>query len=123
MKSNTEKAVLIIAALSLLLGLSLGQIHKQYKEIKTLKSQSSQALIQFNLSKERPVFRQYHLGNQSVKMRLSCDNFGLNQSLETTLIDLEDLNKEMKSLEIELEELKKIHPVIEVNIPEIRVKK
>ena len=117
MKSNTEKAVLLIAALSLLLGLSLGQIHKQYKEIKTLKSQSSQAFIQLNLSKERPVFRSHPKFNKDFKQTRWCGtDSGLKRSLETTLIDLEDLDKEMKSLEITLEKLRENHPVIEVKI-------
>lgn len=38
MKSNIEKAVAIIAALSLMLGLSLGQIHQQQQEILQLKA-------------------------------------------------------------------------------------
>ena len=39
MKNNLRAATLIIASLSLLLGLSIGQIHRQYLEIKDLQSQ------------------------------------------------------------------------------------
>ncbi len=59
MKSNTEKAVLLIATLSLCLGLGLGQIHKQHKQIKTLKSDSGHSIIHLNLSKELPSIRQH----------------------------------------------------------------
>lgn len=38
MKSNIEKAVAIIATLSLLLGLSIGRIHQQQQEIRQLKA-------------------------------------------------------------------------------------
>lgn len=38
MKSNIEKAVAIIASLSLLLGLSIGQNYQQQQEIKQLKA-------------------------------------------------------------------------------------
>ncbi|NRB49251.1 MAG: hypothetical protein HRU41_16360 [Saprospiraceae bacterium] len=41
MTSNIEKAVVIIASLSLLLGLSIGRIHQQQQEIKQLKASHS----------------------------------------------------------------------------------
>ncbi|MBX2873513.1 MAG: hypothetical protein KTR30_15475 [Saprospiraceae bacterium] len=41
MKSNIEKAVAIIASLSLLLGLSLGHIHQQQQQINQLKASHS----------------------------------------------------------------------------------
>lgn len=137
MKSNIEKAVLLIASLSLLLGLSLGQIHKQHRQIKTLKQQSGQSIVQINSFKEplfirqHPCFRNKELPSafdsyrdyQKKINRSVSNDFRIKQSLETTLIDLEDLNKEMKSLEVELEKLQEIHPVIEITIPEIQFKK
>ena len=42
MKTNIEKAVLIIASLSLMLGISLGQHHLQQKRIAKLKDQVEQ---------------------------------------------------------------------------------
>lgn len=133
MKSNIEKAVLLIAGLSLLLGLSLGQIHKQHKQIKALKSQSGPSIIELQLKNEplfirqHPVYRHkeqasslrsYSEYSKKLNRLTPCD-FKSKKNLETTLIDLEDLNKEMKTLEKELEKIREIHPVIEITIPEI----
>lgn len=47
MKTNIEKAVGIIAALSLLLGLSIGRIHQQHREINQLKTQGFSTSFEF----------------------------------------------------------------------------
>lgn len=132
MKSNTERAVLLIAALSLLLGLSLGQIHQQHKQIQKLETQAQQSSFKVQIPKEfptthrHPVFNcqqqnnPYHQHFRQCKDRIIQDRFLRNQpvqSLETTLLDLEELSKEMIILEKELEKLENIQEI------KIRVRK
>lgn len=61
--SNIKAAVRIIAALSLLLGLSLGQNHLQYSKIKNLEAQRASNLVQefkFNVEKKPIVGLKYY---------------------------------------------------------------
>ncbi len=58
MKNNVHSAVWIIAALSLFLGLSLGQNHRQYLEIQSLESSFNSGFAEdFNLEFEPMEFR------------------------------------------------------------------
>ncbi len=76
MKSNIEKAVAIIASLSLLLGLSLGRIHQQQQEIKQLKTA--------------------HASSSADHLRIIIDN--------DRLIELSTLNHTLERVEHKLKE-------------------
>lgn len=130
MKSNTEKAVLLIAGLSLLLGLSIGKIQQQYQHIQTLKSQvilsplKVQVTNEFPSSRTHPLFNcqmQAHTFykpncNRREQLRSMSHLFIDSKTYDRTLLDLQELNKEMILLEKELKDLEQIHPTIQISI-------
>ena len=129
MKSNTEKAVLLIATLSLLLGLSIGKIQQQYHHIQTLESHVDQPFLKVRVPNEFPSSRTHPLFNCQMQphtfykpnctrreqLRAMSDLPFMNvETHERTLIDLQELNQEMIELGKELEELNDIHPSIQI---------
>jgi hypothetical protein len=81
MRVNFQYAIGIIAALSLLLGLSLGQLHHQYKEIEKLK----QDPVRFHMVTLRPATTNFNHIQRYDKIRRCID-----QELQTRL-DIENI--------------------------------
>jgi hypothetical protein len=86
MKNNLKTALILITTLSLLLGLSLGQIHRQYRQIQVLQQQS-QAFDLEPIYIEIPEWRQ------------NCRN-AIDQELEASRAEIEAA-KEMMRMERE----------------------
>ena len=105
MKTNIEKAVLIIATLSLMLGVSLGMHHFQQKKIAHLKRQVEEKhVFQFKSEIFSTPFeitidkfdkkRKRH--KRKIRKKRKCKD---RNRMESNFRDLEDLEIELKMLE------------------------
>ena len=103
MKTNTEKAVLIIAALSLLLGLSLGQIQHQHQTIQQLRSEAHpKQVVMFKKNIDNP-FKTCRKNNWNADMaKINCKIKIGNEKLKIKQqLELKQLEKDLRVLEIE----------------------
>lgn len=80
MKSNIHKAVLLSATLSLLLGLSLGQIHSQHKKIQQLEGRLFNEHSIIWMDQHHPDEYQFHINcwpdhNRQIRLQNSYERF------------------------------------------------